>query len=85
MKAGTAKIGGLRSGGGEVQELAGGCAGAGSGGRRQDQVLVIQVQGAKQCPLGAGSCLVVNLFIYQARESSLVPTGFLTAQFLQKL
>ena len=26
-----------------------------------------------------------NLFIYQARESSLVPVGFLTAQFLQKL
>ena len=26
-----------------------------------------------------------NLFIYQARESSLVPAGFLTAQFLQKL
>ena len=26
-----------------------------------------------------------NLFIYQARESSLVPSGFLTAQFLQKL
>ena len=25
----------------------------------------------------------VNLFIYQARESSLVPAGFLTAQFLQ--
>ena len=26
-----------------------------------------------------------NLFIYQARESSLVPAVFLTAQFLQKL
>ena len=26
-----------------------------------------------------------NLFIYQARESSLVPAEFLTAQFLQKL
>ena len=26
-----------------------------------------------------------NLFIYQARESSLVTAGFLTAQFLQKL
>ena len=26
-----------------------------------------------------------NLFIYQARESSLDPVGFLTAQFLQKL
>ena len=26
-----------------------------------------------------------NLFIYQARESSLVPAGFLTAQFLQKM
>ena len=26
-----------------------------------------------------------NLFIYQTRESSLVPAGFLTAQFLQKL
>ena len=26
-----------------------------------------------------------NLFIYKARESSLVPVGFLTAQFLQKL
>ena len=26
-----------------------------------------------------------NLFIYQARESSLVPVGFLKAQFLQKL
>ena len=26
-----------------------------------------------------------NLFIYQARESSLVPVGFLTAQFLQIL
>ena len=25
-----------------------------------------------------------NLFIYQARESSLVPAGFLTVQFLQK-
>ena len=25
------------------------------------------------------------LFIYQARESSLVPAGFLTAQFLQKM
>ena len=29
--------------------------------------------------------LLLNLFIYQARESSLVPLGFLTAQFLQKL
>ena len=28
--------------------------------------------------------VVLNLFIYQARESSLVPAGFLTAQFLQK-
>ena len=28
---------------------------------------------------------VCNLLIYQARESSLVPAGFLTAQFLQKL
>ena len=28
---------------------------------------------------------VNNLFIYQARESSLVLVGFLTAQFLQKL
>ena len=28
--------------------------------------------------------LEANLFIYQARESSLVPTGFLTAQFPQK-
>ena len=27
---------------------------------------------------------VTNWFIYQARESSLVPTGFLTAQFLQE-
>ena len=26
-----------------------------------------------------------NLFIYQARESSLVPAGFLTALFLQKM
>ena len=26
-----------------------------------------------------------NLFIYQARETSLVPAGFLTAQFLQKM
>ena len=26
-----------------------------------------------------------NLFIYQTRESSLVPAGFLTSQFLQKL
>ena len=26
-----------------------------------------------------------NLFTYQARESSLIPVGFLTAQFLQKL
>ena len=26
-----------------------------------------------------------NLFIYQARESSLVLVGFLTAQFLQKV
>ena len=26
-----------------------------------------------------------NLFIYQTRESSLVPVGFLTCQFLQKL
>ena len=25
-----------------------------------------------------------NLFMYQARESSLVPAGFLRAQFLQK-
>ena len=25
-----------------------------------------------------------NLFIYQARKSSMVPAGFLTAQFLQK-
>ena len=29
--------------------------------------------------------VAVNLFIYQARESSLVPSGFLTARFLQKL
>ena len=29
--------------------------------------------------------LYSNLFIYKARESSLVPSGFLTAQFLQKL
>ena len=27
---------------------------------------------------------VINLFIYEAREYSLVPIGFLTAQFLQK-
>ena len=27
---------------------------------------------------------MINLFIYQARESSLVPAGFLTAEFLQK-
>ena len=27
----------------------------------------------------------VNLIIYQARESSMVPVGFLTAQFLHKL
>ena len=27
----------------------------------------------------------LDLFIYLARESSLVPAGFLTAQFLQKL
>ena len=27
---------------------------------------------------------VINLFIYEAREYSLVPVGFLTAQFLQK-
>ena len=26
-----------------------------------------------------------KLFIYQVRESTLVPAGFLTAQFLQKL
>ena len=32
-----------------------------------------------------GSLSEHNLLIYQARESSLVPTGFLTAQFLQKL
>ena len=30
-------------------------------------------------------CRRSNLFIYQARESSLVPAGFLTAQFLQKM
>ena len=34
--------------------------------------------------VGAGYT-VDNLFIYQARESSLVPVEFLTAQFLQKL
>ena len=28
---------------------------------------------------------VVNLMIYQAKESSLVQAGFLTAQFMQKL
>ena len=27
---------------------------------------------------------ISNLFIYQARESSLVPAGFLTPQFLQE-
>ena len=31
------------------------------------------------------STVLPNLFIYQARESSLVPAGFLTAQFLHKL
>ena len=30
------------------------------------------------------SDLITNLFIYQARESNLVPEGLLTAQFLQK-
>ena len=30
-------------------------------------------------------CGILNLFIYQARESNLVPVGFLTARFLQKL
>ena len=34
---------------------------------------------------GCLSTYLGNLFIYQARESSLVPEGFLTAQFLQKL
>ena len=29
-------------------------------------------------------CNKVNLFIYQARESSLIPVGFLTALFPQK-
>ena len=29
--------------------------------------------------------VTTNLFIYQARESSLVPVGFLKSQFLQKL
>ena len=29
--------------------------------------------------------LLATLFIYKARESSLVPAGFLTAQFLQKM
>ena len=29
--------------------------------------------------------LQINLLIYQARESSLVPAGFLTAQFLHNL
>ena len=33
-------------------------------------------------PLSTVDC---NLFIYQARESSLVPAGFLTDQFLQFL
>ena len=28
---------------------------------------------------------VSNLFLYQARESSLVPARFLTAHFMQKL
>ena len=31
-----------------------------------------------------GTCLLANLFIYPARVSSLVPAGFLTAQFLQE-
>ena len=30
------------------------------------------------------SIFTTNLFIFQARESSVVPAGFLTAQFLQK-
>ena len=34
---------------------------------------------------GPSDRLAGNVFIYQARESSLVPVGFLTAQFLQKL
>ena len=38
------------------------------------------------CQVSYVQCQVIyNLFIYQARESSLVPEGFLTAQFLQKL
>ena len=32
---------------------------------------------------GTARTLSINMFIYQARESSLGPAGFLTAQFLQ--
>ena len=35
--------------------------------------------------LRAEVLVISSLFIYQARESSLVPVGFLTAQFLQKV
>ena len=46
-----------------------------------------QVEG-RDSPAGPGNPLRwphLSLFIYQARESSLVPAGFLTAQFLEKL
>ena len=43
--------------------------------------LLIDILNIENC-LGMSE---VNLFIYQARESNLVPAGFLTARFLQKL
>ena len=42
------------------------------------RILNIAVKLDRRSPIGS------NLFSYQARESSLVPAGFLTAQFLQK-
>ena len=60
----------------------------GSDRRRQGQG---RRSGVRQKEAGAGQEIRAggkdraNLFIYQARESSLVPAGFLTAQFLQKL
>ena len=45
-----------------------------------------QIQDCHYPYQGAGTSYISpNLFIYQARESSLVAVGFLTAQFLQKL
>ena len=47
------------------------------------QLLVIGSFELKQ--INFNWALYSNLFIYQARESSLVPVGFLMAQFLQNL